>query len=568
MVYFFYHRPSIRHSAGLGGPFVLRPCGVPELPDIEIYIEALSERVVGQPVAGVRLSSPFLVRSVEPPLATIVGKRVVGLRRLGKRIVFELDQELFLVLHLMISGRLHYLERGAAIPRKRGLCAFDFSAATLLLTEASSKRRASLHLVRGEAALGELDPGGMDVLGCSLEQFRRALLRENHTLKRTMTDPRLLSGIGNAYSDEILHHAQLSPVKWTTRLKDDEIERLFHSTRQVLERWTERLRAERGSDFPTRVTAFRSEMAVHGKYNQPCPACSTKVQRIVRGRSEVNYCPQCQTGGKLLADRALSKLLRGDWPKTLEQLDERKDGMRTNAQLPPTTGAGGRASSRKPKPPSADARSADAPASITRSTKRRRPLLLFAHGAGASSGSDWMVGWSERLREVGDVVTFDYPYMKAGRRRPDGRTKLLAAHLAALQDAQIGHDGPVVLIGKSMGSRMGCHLALEHPVDALVCLGYPLVSAGKSRALRDQVLVDTTAPILFVQGTRDRLCPLDTLETVRAKMRCPNQLHIVDAGDHSLRATKTWLKQNGKTQDDVDELALEAVAAFVTKHVC
>jgi len=297
---------------------------MPELPDIVAYIEALEERVVGQPLEKVRLASPFLVRSYDPPIAAVQGCEVTGLRRIGKRIVFELTGELFIVIHLMIAGRFRYKPRGAKTSRKLALCAFDFPDATLLLTEASKKKRASLHVVRGQQQLGEHDRGGIEVLACDLQAFRDELLRENHTLKRTMTDPRVFSGIGNAYSDEILHRARLSPIKWTTRLSDEEIERLFECTVAVLQEWTERLRTERMGGFPEKVTAFRDEMAVHGRYRKPCPACDTPVQRIVRGGSEVNYCPTCQTGGKLLADRALSRLLKGDWPKTLEELEERK----------------------------------------------------------------------------------------------------------------------------------------------------------------------------------------------------------------------------------------------------
>jgi len=296
---------------------------VPELPDVEVYLSALGERIVGEPIAQVRLASPFLVRSYDPPLKSIEGKRVLGLRRLGKRIVWALEGELFVVIHLMIAGRFRYLKAGAKVPKKLGLCAFDFPAATLLLTEASKKRRASLHVVSGEAGLAEHDPGGCEPLDATLPSFAEALQRENHTLKRSLTDPRLFSGIGNAYSDEILHRAQLSPVKWTSRLTEPETARLFEATQAVLTEWVARLEADRDGGFPENVTAFRPEMAVHGRYRQPCPECGAPVQRIVRRGSEVNYCPTCQTDGKLLADRALSRLLKGDWPKTLEELDER-----------------------------------------------------------------------------------------------------------------------------------------------------------------------------------------------------------------------------------------------------
>jgi formamidopyrimidine-DNA glycosylase len=296
---------------------------VPELPDVVTYIEALSERIVGQTIDKVRVASPFVVRSFDPPIRAVEGKGVQALRRIGKRIVWLLDDELFLVIHLMIAGRLRWLDRGAAVPKRMGLCAFDFPEATLLFTEASKKKRASIHLVRGEEALTALDPGGLEPLDIDLTAFAEALRRENHTLKRTLTDPQVLSGIGNAYSDEILHRARLSPIKWTTRLDDQEIARLFEATQAVLREWVERLNAERAGGFPEKVTAFRDEMAVHGRYKQPCPVCATPVQRIVRGESEVNYCPTCQTDGKLLADRALSRLLHGEWPKTLEELEER-----------------------------------------------------------------------------------------------------------------------------------------------------------------------------------------------------------------------------------------------------
>ena len=296
---------------------------MPELPDITVYVECLATRIAGQPLEGVRVLGPSLLRSVEPPLATAAGRRVTGVRRVGKRIVIALEGDLFLVIHLMIAGRLHWQKRGATPPRKRGQACFDFPNGTLVLTEASTKKRASLYLLRGGAALAEHDPGGLEVLDASEAEFGEALARESHTLKRALTDPRLFSGIGNAYSDEILHRAGLSPVQLTSRLDANAVAKLFAATREVLREWTERLRAEAGDGFPEKVTAFRPEMAVHGRYRQPCPVCGSPVQRIVRAESEVNYCPTCQTGGKLLADRALSQLLKKDWPRTLEELEER-----------------------------------------------------------------------------------------------------------------------------------------------------------------------------------------------------------------------------------------------------
>jgi formamidopyrimidine-DNA glycosylase len=301
---------------------------MPELPDIVTYIEALEERIKDKTVDKVRIASPFVVRSFDPPIRSIEGNTVRSLRRLGKRIVWALDDDLFVVIHLMIAGRLRYLDRGAAIVRKVGLAAFDFPDATLLLTEASKKKRASIHVVRGEPALAALDPGGIEPLEIDRDAFAEALVRENHTLKRTLTDPHVFSGIGNAYSDEILHRAQLSPVKWTTRLSDEEITRLFDATQTVLREWVALFREQRASGFPDKVTAFRAEMAVHGRYKKPCPVCGSPVQRIVRGDSEVNYCATCQTDGKLLADRALSKLLHGDWPKTLDELEEQMAARR------------------------------------------------------------------------------------------------------------------------------------------------------------------------------------------------------------------------------------------------
>jgi formamidopyrimidine-DNA glycosylase len=297
--------------------------GVPELPDITIYLEALSPRTLGRTLTRVRVCGPSLLRSVEPPPAAAEGATVRGLRRLGKRIVFELDDELFLVIHLMIAGRLHWKRPGAALARKTGLAAFDFADGSLILTEAGTKRRASLHVVRGEAALSEHDPGGLEVLEADAAAFKERLLRENRTLKRALTDPRLLSGIGNAYSDEILHAAKLSPVKLTRQLDDDEHERLHRATRDTLLAWTQRLRDELGDGFPAKVSAFRPGMAVHGRHKQPCPTCRAPVQRIVYASNETNYCARCQTGGRLLADRALSRLLKKDWPRSLEELEAR-----------------------------------------------------------------------------------------------------------------------------------------------------------------------------------------------------------------------------------------------------
>ncbi|HZF72570.1 MAG TPA: DNA-formamidopyrimidine glycosylase family protein [Gemmatimonadaceae bacterium] len=293
---------------------------MPELPDITVYIEALTTRVVGQPLERVRIAKPFLLRSVDPPISAANGKRVTGVRRMGKRIVLELEDDLFLVIHLMIAGRLRWLPSGGKVPGKIGLAAFDFPNGTLILTEAGSKRRASLWLVRGEESLEQFERGGLEVLDATRAQFTERLVQENHTLKRSLTDPRLFSGIGNAYSDEILHRARLSPVKHTRRLNEEEIARLFDATRAVLVEWTDRLRAESAGDFPTKVTAFRDEMAVHGKFGKPCPVCGTPVQRIRYADNETNYCPRCQTDGKLLADRALSRLLKQDWPKSIDEL--------------------------------------------------------------------------------------------------------------------------------------------------------------------------------------------------------------------------------------------------------
>jgi formamidopyrimidine-DNA glycosylase len=292
---------------------------MPELPDVVVYLECLERRIGGQTLEKVRLASPFLLRSVDPPLDRVEGKCVRGLRRLGKRLVFDLADELFLVLHLMIAGRLHWKARGAKPPGRIGLAAFDFATGTLLLTEAGTKRRASLHVVEGEGRLAEHQPGGLEVLEADLGSFRDTLRRENHTLKRALTDPRLFSGIGNAYSDEVLHRAGLSPLTWTSRLSDAETARLYDAVRATLTEWVERLRSQAGDGFPEKVTAFRPEMAVHGRFGQPCPVCGTAVQRIVYAENETNYCPRCQTGGKVLADRSLSRLLKDDWPRTVEE---------------------------------------------------------------------------------------------------------------------------------------------------------------------------------------------------------------------------------------------------------
>ncbi|PYS50297.1 MAG: formamidopyrimidine-DNA glycosylase [Acidobacteria bacterium] len=292
---------------------------MPELPDVLLYIECLKPRILGQTLERVRLASPFIVRSVTPPVSTVSGRTVQALRRLGKQIVLEFDDSLFLVVHLMIAGRFQWKDKGARIPGRLGLAALDFPSGTLLLTEAGSKKRASLHLVRGEAALACFDRGGLDVLHSELNDFREKLTYENHTLKRALTDPRLFSGIGNAYSDEILHRARLSPMKLTSKLSAEEIARLYGAVKATLTEWTEKLRSEAGSEFPSKVTAFRPGMAVHGRYGEPCKDCGSPVQRIVYAANECNYCPACQTEGRLLADRALSRLLKQDWPRSLEE---------------------------------------------------------------------------------------------------------------------------------------------------------------------------------------------------------------------------------------------------------
>ena len=309
--------PDVRHLRRSQPPFALRP--LPELPDVTVYVDALRDRLIGRELVSARLGSPFLLRTVDPPLSALIGKRVRGVERMGKRIVVALNDDCFIVLHLMIAGRLHWTARGAKGSRRASLAAFEFDSGTLTLTEAGSKRRASLYLVQGRAALTEHDRGGLEVFEASLAEFAARLRSENHTLNRALTDPRLFSGIGNAYSDEILHRARLSPVKLTSRLTDDEAARLFDATRAILTEWTDRLRAEAGGGFPENVTAFRTEMAVHGKFRQPCPVCGTPVQRIRYADNETNYCPTCQTEGKLLADRALSRILKGDWPKSFDE---------------------------------------------------------------------------------------------------------------------------------------------------------------------------------------------------------------------------------------------------------
>ena len=294
---------------------------MPELPDIELYLAALETRIVGRTLERVRLAAPFLLRTVEPPLEAAIGRHVTGLRRMGKRIVWSVEGDLFLVFHLMIAGRFKWRERGAPVPRRVGLAAFDFADGTLLLTEAATQKRASLHVVGGETALAAMDPGGLEVITSGLDAFAATLRKENHTLKRALTDPHLFSGIGNAYSDEILHRARLSPFKLTQRLTEDEIAVLHAAAIDTLSDWTRRLQGEAANRFPDKVTAFHEGMAVHGRFGQPCPRCGTPVQRIVHGEHEVNYCPACQTEGRLLVDRALSKLLKDDWPRSVEELE-------------------------------------------------------------------------------------------------------------------------------------------------------------------------------------------------------------------------------------------------------
>jgi len=297
---------------------------MPELPDVTVYRERMVAMLGGQPLQGVRLFSPFVLRSVEPPIQSLFGNTLRDVERLGKRLVLVFDDDLFLVLHLMIAGRLRWRKPGAKPPGKMGLAAFDFAPGTLMLTEAATKKRASLHVVHGRPGLAEFDRGGLEVMDTDLATFAQTLRRENRTLKRTMTDPRILSGVGNAYSDEILHAARLSPTQLTSNVTDDEMARLFAATIATLRAWTDRLRTEVGAGFPEEVTAFREGMAVHGRYKEPCPVCGTPVQHILYASNECNYCPTCQTGGRLLADRGLSQLMRKDWPKTLEELEEKK----------------------------------------------------------------------------------------------------------------------------------------------------------------------------------------------------------------------------------------------------
>lgn len=297
---------------------------MPELPDIAAYLDALESRIVGQPLEQVRLGSPFLLRTAQPPVKSLEGRMVRGLRRIGKRIAIGLEGDVWLVLHLMIAGRLHWRPRGAKVDGRRTLAAFDFPAGSLVLTEAGTKHRASLHVVTGEDGLRSVDPGGIEVLETGMDEFRAVLTAENRTLKRALTDPRLLSGIGNAYSDEILHAAQLSPIALTNKLKTDEWERLYSATIETLEVWIKQLKEEAKSGFPEKITAFRKGMAVHGRFNQPCPRCGDKILRIRYADNETNYCARCQTGGKVLADRSLSRLLGSDWPRTMDELEALK----------------------------------------------------------------------------------------------------------------------------------------------------------------------------------------------------------------------------------------------------
>jgi formamidopyrimidine-DNA glycosylase len=297
---------------------------MPELPDITVYIERLRPRIQGRVLAKAEIVSPFLLRTFDPPVREIEGHTIADILRVGKRIVWHFDNDCYLVLHLMIAGRLHWKPPDAKLPGKIGLAAFRFADGTLTLTEAGSKKRASLHIVRGKPALAQLDPGGLEVLSADLPAFEAALTRENHTLKRALTDPHLFSGIGNAYSDEILHAARLSPLALTSKLTSEDIERLFETTKKTLLEWADRLRQLAGDEFPEGVTAFRDDMAVHGRYGKPCPVCGSAVQRIIYAENETNYCPRCQTGGKLLADRSLSRLLKDDWPRTLEELEAKR----------------------------------------------------------------------------------------------------------------------------------------------------------------------------------------------------------------------------------------------------
>jgi formamidopyrimidine-DNA glycosylase len=295
---------------------------MPELPDVVVYIERLGALVGGTPLERIRLASPWVLRTFDPPASAVEGKTVTGFRRIGKRIVLELEDDLFVVIHLMIAGRLRWRDHGAAIPKKRGLAAFDFSSGTVIFTEEGSTKRASIHIAHGEEAIAEFDRGGLEPFEMTVDQLTQALQRERHTLKRSLTDPRLISGVGGAYADEIMHRARVSPMVRTDRLSDDEIARLHAATRSVLGEWVERLRAEVGDGFPEKVTAFHDEMAVHGRYGRPCPVCGLPVQRIVYASNETNYCPGCQTGGKILADRALSRLLKDDFPRSIEDLEQ------------------------------------------------------------------------------------------------------------------------------------------------------------------------------------------------------------------------------------------------------
>jgi formamidopyrimidine-DNA glycosylase len=307
---------------------------MPELPDITIYIESLEARIRGQRLDGIRVGNPFILRTFDPALSATTGKIVRRVERVGKRIILDLEDDLFVVIHLMIAGRLHWKKPKSKLPGRVGHAAFDFANGTLLLTEASTKKRASIHLVRGRTALDAFDRRGLEPLDSALDSFQSALTRENRTLKRALTDPRLFSGIGNAYSDEILHRAKLSPLILTQKLSHEDVTQLHTATISILEEWIERLRIEAGGEFPEKVTAFREEMAVHGKFGKPCPVCGTSVQRIVYAENESNYCPRCQTGGKLLSDRSLARLLKGDWPKTIDELEESELGK----QITPRTG--------------------------------------------------------------------------------------------------------------------------------------------------------------------------------------------------------------------------------------